>query len=176
TANSLQSDVDRYNDTVRVKTTAAESARAGLFAAERKLNEERQRKVPEEELMKTNAEKLFSDQEKLYYDANLLLTDVGQIKMGLQYLKASMGDRINNTLLGIHINNQIQKLASNICAVQDKCAAGKAGEVQGLVEKILGGPPISPQSSDRKNPEWVPVEPMKGETADWKLKDSQKAE
>ena len=75
-------------------------------------------------------DEMFSRMKDNYYDARLLLTDFDTLKakhditgLRLEILKAKVEDRMNKTLLGSYVNEQINKALSKICELQKQCVS-----------------------------------------------------
>ena len=91
------------------------------------------------------AKDAFDRMKDNYYDAKLLLTDFKTIRSEgeIQMMKAALGTRLNDTLLGSYVNTQIKKAMMNICDLKKQCSetglSEKAtGDLKKSLEQILG--------------------------------------
>ena len=96
---------------------------------------------------KRAADKVLDAQKESSYDAKLLLADVKTLetknhmtKMEIEGLKASLNDRLGNTLMGNYVNEQISKAMSNLCALQSACSVKSTEAVGALIMKLLSAP------------------------------------
>ena len=96
---------------------------------------------------KRAADQILENQKDSGYNAKLMFWDFKTLetknhmsKMEIEGLKASVNERLGNTLMGNYVNEQITKVMSNFCSLQAECSVKSSTEMNVIVKKLLAGP------------------------------------